>query len=102
MAMVENFISLNGNKVANQFKLCLASGVAFQSYSTMIACKLYGTNKIYLSESWDYSQTTMKYLKGFLNTTASASEIRKRIKEGVYEVVSESDIEHLAITGEKL
>lgn len=102
MAMVENFTSSNGNKVANQFKLFLASGVAFQSYSSMIACKVYGSNKVYLSESWDYSNTTMKYLKDFLGTTASAKVIRDRIKVGVYELVSEADIEHLAITGNKL
>lgn len=102
MAMVENFTSRNGNKVANQFKLFLASGVAFQSYSTMIACKVYGTNKVYLSEHWEYSNTTLKYLKDFLGTTASAKVIRERIKDGVYEVVSENDIEHLAITGNKI
>lgn len=101
MAMVENLTSRNGNKVSNQFKLYLASGVAFQSYSTMIACKMYGTNKVYLSNSWDYSNTTMKYLKDFLGTTASAKEIRNRIKEGEYVVVSESQIEHLATTGEQ-
>lgn len=102
MAMVENFTSSNGNEVANQFKLFLASGIAFQSYSSMIACKVYGSNKVYLSKKWDYSKTTMKYLKDFLGTTASAKVIRDRIKEGVYELVSEADIEHLAITGEKL
>lgn len=100
--MVENFTSRNGNKVANQFKLFLAAGVAFQSYTTMIACKVYGVDKVYLSDSWDCSNTTLKYLKDFLGTTASAKVIRERIASGQYEIVSESDIEHLAVTGSKL
>lgn len=102
MALVENFTSRNGNKVANQFKLYLASGTLFQSYSTLIACKVYGNSTVYLSESWDYSNTTLKYLKDYLGTTASAKDIRKRIDSGEYVIVSDGDLEHLAITGNKL
>lgn len=102
MTLVENFTSRNGNKVTNQFKLYLASGTLFQSYSTLIACTVYGTGTVYLSESWDYSNTTLRYLNDFLGTTASAKDIRKRIDSGEYVIVSEGDLEHLAITGSKL
>lgn len=102
MALVENFTSSNGNKVANQFKLFLAAGTAFQSYSSLIACKVYGDSKVYLSDKWDYSNTTMKYLKEYLGISVSAKEIRKRIESGEYVIVSEYNIEHLAITGTKL
>ncbi|ALS88291.1 hypothetical protein ACQ38_gp05 [Proteus phage PM 93] len=99
MALVENFTSRNGNKVANQFKLFLAHGTVFQSYTSLIATKLYD-GRVYLSDKWDYSPTTLKYLKDYLNTDASAKIIRERITSGEYQLIDEAQIEHLAVTGE--
>ena len=37
---------------------------------------------------WDYSRTTLKYLKVFLGTQKSKKEIEKDIKTGVYKTAN--------------
>lgn len=66
---VENMTSPNGNKVANQFLLYEEEGVTFQSYKSGIATILDVTPKILLlyDDMWDYSNTTRKYFKQFIN-----------------------------------
>ena len=69
----------------NQFKVFLSNGVAFQSYDSLIAFKCEG--KIYLSNKWDYSNTTLKHLKLFLNISISKKDIKKKIENGAYILV---------------
>ena len=77
---VENMLSYNGNKVANQFVIHLPENVTvFQSYNTVIAQNRNG--KIVLdSKALDYSATTTKYLKQFLNTTESKNSYKIKSK----------------------
>jgi hypothetical protein len=75
----------NHGPVKNQFKIFTEDGVYFQSYSTLIAFKPYGS-KIQLDETaWDYSRTTGKYRNIFLNETKAETE--KKIKTGEYQLV---------------
>ena len=59
----------------NQIIVELENQVLFFSYETLIAKK--ENNKIYLDiRYWNYSKTTLKYLKIFLNTNKSAKDIK--------------------------
>lgn len=70
-------------KVKNQFLIHSNKGVMFQSYKSPIAL-IDNDGTVHLSEHWDYSRTTMKYLRFFLDH--SAQETRKRIKSGQYKL----------------
>lgn len=77
-----------GNPVANQFSLQVGNDTYFQSYTTIIA-KIASNGEITLdAKSWDYSHTTLKYLKEFLGITYSKKEILDCIKKGVYKVAN--------------
>lgn len=78
-----------GNK--NQFKIFLRNGVAFQSYSSLIAIKL-NNGEVYVSDKWDYSATTLKHFKMFLRISKTKKEIQKMIDNGVYHLVSEAEL----------
>ena len=72
-----------GNPVANQYEIITEDDYIFQSYSSIIAKRNRETNKITLdSYYWDYSVTTLKYLKEFLNTNMTKKEIQKAIETG--------------------
>ena len=72
-----------GNPVANQYEIITEDDYIFQSYSSIIAKRNKETNKITLdSYYWDYSVTTLKYLKQFLNTNMSKKEIQDAIESG--------------------
>jgi hypothetical protein len=75
----------------NQFKVFLKNGVAFQSYSSLIAIKLLN-GEVYVSDKWDYSATTLKHLKLFLGILSTKKEIQKMINDGVYHLVSEETL----------
>lgn len=87
---VYNMTSPNGNKVANQF---IIEGYEengnkfeiFQSYSTTIAKRIKG-KFILDANALEYSATTLKYLKLFLNTRLSKAELQKAINNNEYEV----------------
>ena len=83
---VSNMYSSNGNKVANQFVITLPENVTvFQSYNTVIAQNRNG--EIVLdSKALEYSATTTKYLKQFLNTSDSKKQLQDKIKNGFYQV----------------
>lgn len=89
---VENMTNANGNKVANQFIVTTDEGYYFQSYKTIIAFEpRHGLANTTLGrtvldkDSWDYSVTTLKYLKIFLGLEhTSKKEIEKIIENGTY------------------
>lgn len=76
----------SGNPVANQFEIETPKEIIFQSYGTTIAKRERGflgsvtLDKYY----WNYSRTTLKYLKQFLGNNLTKQEIENRIKQGVY------------------
>ena len=79
---VENMLSPNGNRVANQFLITDNNGDKyFQSYNSVIAKRSMG--QIYHDVSfWDYSVTTGKYRNLFLGE--GIAETRKKIESGEY------------------
>jgi len=90
---VENITSNNGNKIANQFivtdKHEMGNKIEyFQSYSSMIAKKIYDDIGAYVVETfldkkyWNYSNTTGKYRNIFLGETIK--DTKKKIKSGKY------------------
>lgn len=82
---IENMYSprYNGGKVANQFQIIFDNGSIFQSYDTIIAVRL--KDKIYLTDSWDYSKTTGVYRNQFLRE--NIQETRIKIKSGEYKIL---------------
>ena len=83
VAKVENFKShRSGNPIANQFKITLQNGTeVFQSYNSIIAVKVNGLT--FLDRTcWDYSNTTSRYRKEFLNEDTKTT--KQKIKDDVY------------------
>jgi hypothetical protein len=76
----------SGNPVANQYEIESDEFYIFQSYGSIIAYKERGSQgKIVLDRHyWDYSRTTLKYLKQFLGVNLSKKEIEGYIKQGIY------------------
>ena len=88
IAKVNNFLSPRSNKpIANQFKIVMQNGLeVFQSYETIICIKDPRNNEIYLDKnSWDYSNTTSRYRKFFLQEDTKTT--REKINKGVYFLV---------------
>lgn len=80
-----------GNPVANQFIVHDDSGFTwFQSYRTMIACVDDQSGTVYLDDdATEYSRTTSKYLKRFLESYTRHSDltvaaIRKLVASGEF------------------
>ena len=69
---------------ANQLVIWGKGFRMFQSYNSVIARIDDDTGKIHLSEHWDYSRTTMKYLSKFIG--GAAAQTRKKIKSGEYKL----------------
>jgi len=83
IAKVENFkSSRSGNPIANQFKITLQNGTeVFQSYNSIVAIKVNG--QTFLDRTcWDYSNTTSRYRKEFLNEDTKTT--KEKIKDDVY------------------
>jgi len=84
---VRNMRSNSGNNVPNQFVISTPKGSYFQSYQSIIAFKPYH-GKIQLDEdTWDYSNTTSKYRRMFLNGEG-IDETRAKIKSGEYKLTN--------------
>ena len=66
----------SGDAVKNQVVINMDNGRVFQSYSSTIAIKHKGV--VYLTNDFDYSGTTSKYLKQFCGY--SAKEIKTELK----------------------
>ena len=67
----------------NQFEVICNGEAIFQSYRSIIAIKR-NCGQVSLSHHYDYSKTTMKYLKAFLGH--GVAETRKKIDAGEYKV----------------
>ena len=82
---VSNMYSNNGKQVPNQFIIDNGNKTLFQSYKTIVAVKENG--KVTLdSNALEYSNTTLKYLKQFLNTSDSKKQLQAKIENGFYQV----------------
>ena len=68
----------SGEAVKNQVVINMDNGQVFQSYSSTIAIKHKGV--VYLTNDFDYSVTTSRYLKQFCGK--SAKEIKTELKKG--------------------
>lgn len=66
----------SGEAVKNQVVINMNNGEVFQSYDSTIAVKYKGV--YYLTNDFDYSVTTSKYLKQFCGK--SAKEIKTELK----------------------
>ena len=66
----------SGEVVRNQVVINMDNGQVFQSYDSTIAIKHKGV--VYLTNDFDYSVTTSKYLKQFCGF--SAKEIKTELK----------------------
>lgn len=69
----------------NQITIRCEKGTIFQSYDSIIAVRLRTDDKLYLTDKYDYSRTTSKYLNEFCGYTAG--EIKKEIAEGNKDIV---------------
>jgi len=84
---VRNMISNAGNSVPNQFIITTPEGRYFQSYYSTIAFKPFGDDKIELDkDTWDYSNTTSKYRRMFLNE--GIDETRAKIESKEYKLTN--------------
>lgn len=83
---VQNLTSnRSGRPVANQYEITTKDNYIFQSYNSIIAKVNRKTNQITLDDYyWDYSVTTFKYLRQFLDISLSKDEIQRNIDIGVY------------------
>ena len=93
MAIVENMVSTrSGRPVANQFIVEVKDGLAFQSYNSLVALKTYG--KLYVSEKWCRSATTLKYFKEFAGLGGvSKAKIQSMIEQGRIIEITERELE---------
>ena len=80
---VSNMYSSNGNQVPNQFIIDNGNKTVFKSYKTIIAVKENGMVTLD-SNALEYSNTTLKYLKQFLNTSESKKSLYAKIESGFY------------------
>ena len=82
---VRNMDTPSGRTAPNQFIIETAGTTYFQSYASVIAKKENG--KVTLDPKyWDYSVTTLRYLKQFLGT--NKKETQSRIDSGEYSLAS--------------
>ena len=84
---VSNMTNARGNKIANQVVIHDGNKETFQSYRSVVAINDEGAVTLDY-KTWDYSRTTLKYLKQFLNTSASKKEIQARIDNGEYKTAN--------------
>ena len=76
---------------ANQFVVLFDNGKIFQSYDSIIAIQLFN-DKVYLTDKWNYSKTTSKYLYEFLReytlfNVKCKKDVERLIKEGYFELI---------------
>ena len=77
--------SNNGNQVPNQFIIDNGNKTIFQSYKTIVAVEENGKVTLDIN-ALEYSNTTLKYLKQFLNTSDSKKQLQAKIENSFYQV----------------
>jgi len=82
---VENMINSRGNTIANQFIIRDFNRTCFQSYRSLIAEYSEDTTDLKIYTDWDYSRTTMKYLKQFINEETNYTYENKKQFEKLIE-----------------
>lgn len=88
MKMITQLINKAGNAVKNQFVITEGDTKTFQSYNSKIA-KVESDGTIYLDTFyWDYSSTTLKHLKTFLNIDLSKKQIQTNLDNGTYKLTA--------------
>ena len=81
--------SRSGRPVANQYEIITKDNYIFQSYDSIIAKVNRKNNQITLDNYyWDYSVTTLKYLKQFLDISLTKDEIKRNIDIGMYKTAN--------------
>ena len=89
---VENIVNGKGNTIANQFIITDSDRVVFQSYTSKIAEYNWNTGILKLcGDMWDYSNTTRKYFKVFINEHCNYKIPQYENKRQWLKVISESD-----------
>lgn len=86
MEEFEKIKAENFEGIKNQFLIYTNETVIFQSYESIIAVWNYKTQILILGRRWDYSNTTSKYLKRFINNYTTFNydnkkQLEKLIKE---------------------
>jgi hypothetical protein len=74
------------NLANNQVVVHGSTTSTFTSYGTLIAVNDFEAGKTYLTDAWDYSATTTRYLAQFLGLPGKGAkaEIEKRLADGRY------------------
>ena len=86
--MITQLINKSGNAVKNQFVITEGNTKTFQSYNSIIA-KVESDGTIYLDAVyWDYSATTLKHLKTFLDIDLSKKQIQANLDNGTYKLTA--------------
>ena len=73
----------------NQYIIEFNTELYFQSYDTLIA-KIENNGEITLSDDWNYSRTTSKYLYKFLRTYSSFYWIKS--KKDILKLIKDNEI----------
>lgn len=81
---ITQLINKQGNAVKNQFIVTTVKGQYFKSYDSLIAFKPSNGDTPVLTDSWNYSATTVKHLKTFLGCSLTSKQIADRIKSGSF------------------
>lgn len=68
---VSNLQTRGGNPAANQYVISDGRYYVYQSYTSTIAVYNRFTNNLTLGDRYDFSRTTLRYLRKFLETFAA-------------------------------
>ncbi len=76
----------SGRPIANQYRVHTDEGIAFQSYTTVVAFKAHDGSVTLDTRNWHYSRTTSKYRNKFLCDTTKGT--LAKIKSGEYKLAN--------------
>ena len=84
--VVKKLINSKGNVVANHFVIYSGNSIYLQSYNSIVAKVDSVSNAVTFGIDWDYSVTTLKHLKTFLDTTKTKKQLQSLVDAGVYKI----------------
>lgn len=90
VSITSNMTNENGTAVKNQYLVTGIGWIGFKSYNTPICRYDFETKKLTLSNDWDYSKTTTKYFKRFLNAIYNSAGITYGTKKQFLETINEN------------